>query len=289
VNRPAPLSRPGRMANDYEGVERMTSIPKSPMRGNGRDPRPATGGFPPRPSHHREPYRPVQEPPPPGSSPWEAVDHIQALRDVLDAYFGSNDYAFDAWGYSTELDLAYQSTITGLVRFLDHVPCFEGMRQRAPIFEALPPALGALARDDRHAWREHWRGEAIALQSEMVAALVAAGIPRLAAGEPQPTKLMVELDGEPAPEPDTENAIGVPFALSAGSGDLSLASPTRSTEATRNALLGAKKARAFRKQGRTRQDIANELGVAVSTVDNYLNDEYWNNLVRRYRTGSNAQ
>ncbi len=89
------------MANDYEGVERMTSIPNAPkqtLRGNGPDPKPRAGGVPHYgPSQHREPYRPAQAPPPPPrSSPWEAVDHVQALRDVLDAYFGINDYAFDA-------------------------------------------------------------------------------------------------------------------------------------------------------------------------------------------------
>jgi hypothetical protein len=268
----------------------MTSIPKSPLRGNGRDPKPAGTAYSPHPSQYREPYRPAQAPPPPpGSSPWEAVDHMQALRDVLDAYFGSHDFAFDAWGYSTDLDLAYQLAVTGLASFLDHVSCFEGMRQRAPIFGALPPALGALARDDRHAWWEHWRDEAIALQSEMVAILLAAGVPRLATGEPQPTKSMVERHAEPAPEPDAGNAIGVPFALSAGSGESATPKTSRSTEATRNALVGAKKARALRKQGRTRQDIAGELGVAVSTVDNYLNDEYCRKLLIRLKAGSNAQ
>src|SRR5687768_3451607 len=104
----------------------MTSIPKVPVRGNGPDPKSTSGRFPPRPSQHREPYRPAPEPPPPpGSSPWEAVDHIRALWDVLDAHFGSNDYAFDAWGYSTELDVAYQATVTALASFVDHVSCFE--------------------------------------------------------------------------------------------------------------------------------------------------------------------
>jgi hypothetical protein len=185
---------------------------------------------------------------------------------VLDAYFGSNDYAFDAWGYSTDLDLAYQSTLTKLARFLDHVPCFEGMRQRAPIFEALPPALGALARDDRHAWREHWRDEAIAVQSEMVAALIGAGIPRPATTVPEavtPTRALATPD-----EPST------PLALPAQLSE-SMPSKTRaSNNATRNRVKRRRLVRELLAERKTRQEILDEVkarnlrAVGIRTIDN---------------------
>jgi hypothetical protein len=191
---------------------------------------------------------------------------MQAIRDALDAHFGSNDYAFDAWGYSTEIDLAYQSTIKGLARFLDHVPCFNGMRQRAPIFEALPPALGALTRDDRHEWREHWRDEAIALQSEMVAALIEAGIPRPATRVPvavTPTRALA-----------TPDELSTPLALPAQLSE-SMPSKTRvSNIATRNKVKRRRLVRELLAEGRTRQEILDEVkarnlrAVGIRTIDN---------------------
>jgi hypothetical protein len=123
----------------------------------------------------------------------------------------------------------------------------------------------------------------------MIAALMAAGIPRPAAREPQPTKSFVGLHAEPVPEPETGHAIDVPFALSAGSGESATPKRSRSVRGTEKVLRRAKKAKALRAQGKTRQEIANELGVVVGTVDNYLKDEYFKKLIDRYRAGSSAQ
>ena len=185
-------------------------------------------------------------------------------------YFGSNDYAFDAWGYSTDLDLAYQSTMTELARFLDHVPCFEGMRQCAPLFGALPPALGALTFADRYAWRERWRDEAIALQSKIIAALIAAGIPRPSTEDLEPTVPMVALDSEDEPE--------TPLALAVHSGySVRMEKPATSrggkvTKASRRKESGQREARKFRDEGLTRKEIATHLNCSLRTVDNYLAD-----------------
>jgi hypothetical protein len=189
---------------------------------------------------------------------------MQALRDVLDAYFGSNDYAFDAWGYSTELDLAYQSTVTALASFADHVPCFDGMRQRAPIFEALPPALGLLERDDRHAWREHWRQETMALQSEMVAILLAAGIPRPTVARVEPTEPMHELG--------TEDEPSAPRVLAARLDQLTRPEKPAVTRATRRKESRQQHAWVLRQQGLTHKEIATELKCSVRAVQNYLAD-----------------
>jgi len=203
---------------------------------------------------------------------------MQALRGVLDAYFGSNDYAFDAYGYSTELDLAYQSIVTALGRFLDHVPCFEGMRQRAPIFEALPPALGALSRDDRHAWREHWRQETIALQSEMVAALVAADIARPIAGKPVPGALL--------PEHSTGGEVDVPLALSEGASLVSdghiypaiaqeqstTSAPRKAGAPTRRKEHKQKLARQYEANGMKRVEIARRLELTPRRVYDLLKE-----------------
>jgi hypothetical protein len=197
---------------------------------------------------------------------------------VLDAYFGSHDYAFDAWGYTTDLDLAYQSTITGLVSFLDHVPYFQGLRQRAPILEALPPALGALTFDDRHEWREHWRDEASALQSEMVAALRAAGIPRPIEGGPVPGGLL--------PEHSTGGEVDVPLSLSEGTSFVSggnihpaiaqeqstTSAPRKASAATRRKEHKQKLARQYEANGMKRVEIARRLELTPRRVFDLLKE-----------------
>jgi hypothetical protein len=164
----------------------MTSIPDAPkpiLRGNGRDPKSTGRASLSRSLLDRDPYQPdrVEEGQPqpgaPASSPWDAVAYIEQIRELLDTYFGFDYFGTDGIGYSTELDLEYQSLVWRAVSLIDTSPCFEGLWWPDRV---LPQCLGHA---DRGRWWGQYHGqpgrnETFALQSEMVAALVAAGIPR---------------------------------------------------------------------------------------------------------------
>jgi hypothetical protein len=153
----------------------MTSIPKTHLRGNGRDPKPAPPG-----SFYRPPRAGAAESS--DNSAWDAITYVEQIRNLLDTYFGFDYFGADAIGYSLALDLEYQSLVSSAVSLLDASPCFKGMWWPDRI---APYCLGHA---DRRRWLGHYDGnpgrdELIAFQSEMAAALFAAGIARSATGD----------------------------------------------------------------------------------------------------------